>query len=60
MVKNVENPISPEPSFVFRADDNYKIGDPVGLELHSQNALQADIQNPLQHVLDKKAGDTSI
>jgi len=49
-----------EPSFLFRADDNYKIGDPVGFELDREDAQQAKIQNPLEHVLDKEAGDTSI
>jgi len=41
-----------EPSFLFRADDNYKIGDPVGFELDREDAQQAKIQNPLEHVLD--------
>jgi hypothetical protein len=58
--KNVEKLLSPAPSFLFRADDDYKTGDPVGFELHSQNSLQADIQNPLDHILDKEGGDTSI
>ncbi|MBA3924378.1 MAG: hypothetical protein H0X31_22815 [Nostocaceae cyanobacterium] len=36
------------------------MGNPVGFELGSEDAQQADIQNPLEHVLDKESGDTSI
>jgi hypothetical protein len=50
---------SPEPSYLFRADDNYRMGDPVGFELDSEEAMEADIQNPLAHVLDKESGQTS-
>ncbi|MBW4511306.1 MAG: hypothetical protein KME64_33045 [Scytonematopsis contorta HA4267-MV1] len=49
-----------EPSFLFRADDDYEMGNPVGFELNSEEAQQADIQNPLEHVLDKELGQTSI
>jgi hypothetical protein len=58
--EEVEKASSTEPSFLFRADDDYKTGNPVGFELGSEGAQQADIQNPLEHVLDKEAGDTSI
>jgi hypothetical protein len=60
VAEELEKAISPEPSFLFRADDNYKLGDPVRFELGSADALKADIQSPLEHVLDKEAGDTSI
>ncbi|OUL34653.1 hypothetical protein BV372_13555 [Nostoc sp. T09] len=60
MKEEIEKASSSEPSFLFRADDDYKIGDPVGFELDSEDAQQAKIQNPLEHILDKEAGDTSI
>jgi len=58
--EEIEKASLTELSFLFRADDNYKIGDPVGFELDREDAQQAKIQNPLEHVLDKEAGDTSI
>ena len=60
MKEEVEKASLTEPSFLFRADDYYKTGNPVGFELGSEDAQQADIQNPLEHVLDKESGDTSI
>jgi hypothetical protein len=57
--EEVDKASSPEPSYLFRADDNYKIGDPVGLELDSEEATTADIQDPLDHVLNKESGQTS-
>jgi Domain of unknown function (DUF4157)/Annexin len=58
--EEVEKASSPEPSFLFRADDDYKMGNPVGFELDSEDAQQANIKSPLEHVLDKESGDTSI
>lgn len=55
----VDKASSPEPSYLFRADDNYKIGEPVGFELDSEQAMAAEIQNPLDHVLNKESGQTS-
>lgn len=46
-------------SYLFRADDNYKIGNPVGFELDSEEAIAAEIQNPWVHVLDKESIQTS-
>lgn len=57
--EEVDEASSPEPSYLFRADDNYRMGDPVGFELDSEEAMEADIQNPLNHVLDKESGQTS-
>ncbi len=54
-----EQASSSEASYLFRADDNYKIGNPVGFELNSQEAIAADIQNPWVHVLDKESVQTS-
>ncbi|MBF2064575.1 MAG: hypothetical protein IGS39_09175 [Calothrix sp. C42_A2020_038] len=58
--EEVEKASSLEPSFLFRADDDYKMGNPVGFELDSEDAQQANIKSPLEHVLDKESGDTSI
>jgi hypothetical protein len=58
--EEVEKAISTEPSFLFRADDDYHMGYPVGFELGSEDAQQAKIQSPLEHVLEKETGDTSI
>jgi hypothetical protein len=58
--EEVEKASSPEPSFLFRADDDYKMGNPVGFELDSEDAQQVNIKSPLEHVLDKESGDTSI
>lgn len=55
----VDKASSPEPSYLFRADDNYNIGDSVGFDLDSEEATIADIQNPLDHVLNKELGQTS-
>jgi hypothetical protein len=55
----VDKASSPEPSYLFRADDNYSIGDAVGWELDSEEATTADIQNFLDHVLNKEFGQTS-
>jgi hypothetical protein len=60
VTEHVEKASSPEPSFLFRADDDYKMGNPVGFELGSEDAQQANIKNPLEHVLDKEPGDTSV
>ena len=56
--KEFEKTSSSEPSYLFRADDNYKIGNPVGFELDSEEAIAADIQNPWVHVLDKESAQT--
>lgn len=48
-----------ESSYLFRADDNYKRGNPIGYKLDSEDAIEADIQSPLEHVLDKESGQTS-
>ncbi len=37
-VKEEVDTSSPEPSYLFRADDDYKMGNPVGFELDSQDA----------------------
>ena len=50
---------SSELSYLFRADDNYKIGNSIGFELDSEEAIAADIQNPWVHVLDKESTQTS-
>lgn len=50
-VKEEVDTSSPEPSYLFRADDDYKMGTPVGFELDSHDAEVADIQNPKEHVL---------
>ncbi|GEM_PF-1214934 len=57
--KEFEKTSSSEPSYLFRADDNYKIGNPVGFEPDSEEAIAADIQNPWVHVLDKESAQTS-
>jgi hypothetical protein len=57
--EEVDKASSPEPSYLFRADDNYKMGNPVGIELDSEEATTADIQNPLDHVLNKESEQTS-
>jgi hypothetical protein len=41
-------------SYLFRADDRYTLGDPIGFELDSDAAQNADIQTPWEHVLDKE------
>jgi hypothetical protein len=58
--EEVDKASSPEPSYLFRADDSYTTGAPVGFELDSEEATTADIQNPLDHVLNKESGQTSI
>ncbi|MUG92354.1 hypothetical protein F7734_07755 [Scytonema sp. UIC 10036] len=45
-----EQTSSPQHSYCFRADDNYKIGDSLGFELDSEQARSAEIQNPLEDV----------
>ncbi|NJO60860.1 MAG: hypothetical protein HC836_22165 [Richelia sp. RM2_1_2] len=57
--KKIDKASSSEPSYLFRADDNYKIGNPVGFKLDSEEAIAADIQNPWVHVLDKESVQTS-
>jgi hypothetical protein len=50
---------SQPPTYLFRADDRYTLGDPIGFHLDSDAAQQADIQTPWEHVLDKEPGQTS-
>lgn len=57
--KEFDKTNSSEFSYLFRADDNYKIGNPVGFELDGEEAIAADIQNLLVHVLDKESAQTS-
>ena len=57
--EEVDKASSPEPSFLFRADDSYQKGTSVGIELDSEEAETADIQNPLDHVIHKESGDSS-
>lgn len=57
--EEVDKASSPEPSYLFRADDNYSMGDPIGFELGSEDAKNAEVQNPKEHVLDKESGQTS-
>src|SRR5438874_4715282 len=47
------------PSYIFRGDRYYRRG-PVGLPRGSKEALAADIQNPVDHVLRKEPGKISI
>lgn len=44
---------------LFRGDDAYE-GGPLGYPIGSAEAQAADIQNPYDHVMNKKTGDTSI
>jgi hypothetical protein len=50
---------SQTPTYLFRADDRYTLGDPIGFELDSNTAQRADIQTPWEHILDKETGQTS-
>lgn len=58
-IDDVEKASFSEPSYLFRADDNYKNGDSIGFELESEEAIKADIQNPMDHVFSKESGQTS-
>lgn len=57
--KEFDKASSSEINYLFRADDKYKIGNPVGFKLDSKEAMLADIQNPWIHVLDKESAQTS-
>ncbi len=59
MKEEVGKASTPEKSYLFRADDNYTKGDPVGFELASVDAQEAEIQDFQEHVLDKESGQTS-
>jgi hypothetical protein len=48
-----------ERKFLFRGDDDYRLGDPVGLPIGSEEADQADIQTPWEHVREKQSDMTS-
>lgn len=58
-IDDVEKGSFSEPSYLFRADDNYKNGDSIGFELDSEQAIEADIQDPMNHVFNKESGQTS-
>ena len=58
-IDDVEKASFSEPSYLYRADDNYKNGDSIGFELDSEEAIEADIQNPMDHVFNKESGQTS-
>ncbi|WP_394849961.1 hypothetical protein LZC95_21210 [Pendulispora brunnea] len=45
--------------FLFRADDEWVVGTPIGLPLDSEEANTADIQTPWEHVSEKKGTMTS-
>ena len=59
MKEEVGKAITSEKSYLFRADDNYTKGDPVGFELASVDIQKAEIQDFKEHVLDKESGQTS-
>jgi hypothetical protein len=58
-IDDVEKTSYSEPSYLFRADDNYNNGDSIGFELDSEQAIEADIQDPMNHVFNKESGQTS-
>jgi RHS repeat-associated protein len=46
-------------SYVYRGDDNYRLGRPIGYPLDSQEAANADIQAPWDHVRRDRTSQTS-
>lgn len=46
--------------FVFRGDDGYSSGDPIGVPLGSDQANNAAIQKPWDHVQDRDKGDSKF
>jgi RHS repeat-associated protein len=53
------DPLGLASNYLFRGDDNYSLGDPIGYPMGSEEANSADIQTPWDHVQGKNDDDTS-